>query len=99
MIASKVVDYINVLNPLPLLAQLQSCLIVTPYYHPPTQQEVRRKQGHLPMCIPQRHPLRAAAPQAWYSASIVDAAAVACFLLDHDTAPPYMVTTQLVVLR
>jgi hypothetical protein len=29
----------------------------------------------------------------------MDAAVVACFLLDHDTAPPYMVTTHPVVFR
>jgi hypothetical protein len=44
-------------------------------------------------------PSRGAAPHAWYSASIIDAAVVACSLLDHDTAPPYMVTTHPVVLR
>jgi hypothetical protein len=44
-------------------------------------------------------PSHAAAPHAWYSASIVDAVVVACFLLNHETAPPYMVTTHPVVLR
>jgi hypothetical protein len=44
-------------------------------------------------------PSRAAAPHAWYSGPIVDAAVVACFLPDHDVAPPYMVTTHPVVPR
>jgi hypothetical protein len=44
-------------------------------------------------------PPRAAPLHAWYSGSTVDAAVVACFLLDHDTPPPHMVTTHPVVLR
>jgi hypothetical protein len=44
-------------------------------------------------------PSRVTDPQAWYSASIVDAAVVNCFLLLHETAPPYITITQPVMLR
>jgi hypothetical protein len=98
MIASKVVDYINVLNPLTLLAvlaQLLSHLIIT---RPPNKKSDESK-AISPSAFRKDIPSLAAAPHTWYSASIVDAAAVACLLLDHDTAPPYMVTTHPVVLR
>jgi hypothetical protein len=102
MITSKVVDHIK--NRCPSLRSLHnnnaawlSHLFIT---GPPN-----RKSGESKAISPSAYlnniPSRAAAPHAWYYivASNVDAAVVACFLLDHDTASPYMVTTHPVVLR
>jgi hypothetical protein len=65
----------------------------------PLNKESAESKAISPSACHNDIPSRAAAPHVWYSASIVDAAVVACFLLDHDTAPPYMVTTLPVVLR
>jgi hypothetical protein len=65
----------------------------------PTDKESDKSKAISPSGLHNDIASRAGAPHAWYRESIVDAAAVAYFLLDHDAAPPDMVTTRPVVLR